>query len=86
MQLETLWALAHTLGVTLNDLVYSGNPVPAAQSRTIREGKPSGPTLSSLQQSVVDSFIKLVSAHQISDKECIAVLGQWAERLDTSDS
>jgi transcriptional regulator with XRE-family HTH domain len=86
MQLETLWVLARTLGVTLNDLVYSGNPGPAAQPGTSRESKPSEPTLTALQQSVVDSFNKLVSARQISDGECIAVLSQWAERLDASES
>jgi transcriptional regulator with XRE-family HTH domain len=84
MQLETLWALAQTLGVTLNDLVYKGNPVEDKHSP--RPAKASGPTLTALQQSVVDSFNKLVSTRQISDGECIAVLAQWAERLDASDA
>jgi transcriptional regulator with XRE-family HTH domain len=85
-QVETLWILAQTLGVTLNDLVCSGTSVPAPQSRKVPEMRSPEPALSALQQSVVDAFLKLVSTRQISDKECITVLSQWAERLDASGS
>ena len=88
VQVETLWALTEALGVTLNDLAYSSSA--SQETARVRKTRPSqapaGPILSALQQSVLDAFNKLVSTRQISDKECIAMLSQWAERLDASES
>lgn len=81
-QVETLWSLANTLGVTLNDLAYSGNLAPAPTSRNRSDVRQIASTTSALQQSVIDAFQKLVTTRRISDSECIAVLGQWADRLD----
>lgn len=86
-QVDTLLALAEPLGVTLNDLVYpegaavAGEPTAALRPRRRR----AEPALTALQQSVLDAFLTLAGSQQISNRECIALLTQWAERLDAAD-